>query len=518
MKLSRSQNAIRNMAAGLISKIVSLICPFMVRTVFIHTLGAEYLGLNSLFTSVLSVLSLTELGFGSAIVFNMYQAIADDDDDTINALLYFYRKVYRYVGLIMLIIGLILIPFLPHLVKGTYPEDISPVVIYLVFLGNTVLSYFMYAYLSSLLNAFQRTDVNTVVNMYMNVIMYILQIILLIAIKNYYAYLAVMPVFTILSNIRTAVIAKKMFPQYRPSGTLNQEIKADIKEKVSGLMIQKICQVSRNAFDSIFVSMFLGLTEIAIYNNYYYIMSSVTAFMGIATSAILAGAGNSVATETQQKNHNDMMRINFGYMWISGWCTVCLLVLYQPFMRIWVGEELMLPVSSVVLFCMYFYCLKMGDVRAVYNDAKGIWWENRYRAALESIVNLLLNCFLGKYFGINGIIIATLISLFCINFCYGSQIIYQYYFTEQKASVYFKFHAICIGVTGLISILTYFSCVFLPDNFRFFIIRILICVFLPNILYFLIYRNTRMYREAMPWFLIKVKIKEGSKVWKIFIN
>lgn len=278
----------RNMCAGFVNKIVSLLCPFVVRTVFIHTLGVEYLGVNSLFASVLSVLSLTELGFGSAIVFNMYKAIAEDDTDTINALLFFYRKVYRWVGTAILGIGLLLIPVLPHLTKGTYPSDINPLLVYLVFLFNSAIIYFLFAYLNSLLQAFQRTDVFTIVGMYMNIVMYALQIILLLTVKNYYAYLMIMPAFTILTNIRTAIIAKKMFPQYRPFGRLSAEIKADIKEKVSGLMIQKLCAVSRNAFDSIFISMFLGLTQIAIYNNYYFIMSSVTGFMSILTSAMIA--------------------------------------------------------------------------------------------------------------------------------------------------------------------------------------------------------------------------------------
>lgn len=169
MKLARSHNAVRNMRAGVISKIVNILFPFLVRAVFIRTLGAEYLGVNSLFTSVLSVLSLTELGFGSAVVFSMYRAIAEDNHQMINELLLFYRNVYRWVGCIILGIGLLLIPFLPYLTKGSYPSDINPLIVYLVFLINTVLSYFMFAYLNSLMEAFQRTDVSTKIAMFMNI-------------------------------------------------------------------------------------------------------------------------------------------------------------------------------------------------------------------------------------------------------------------------------------------------------------------------------------------------------------
>jgi O-antigen/teichoic acid export membrane protein len=518
MKLERSKNAIRNIKASFISKIVSLICPFIVRTVFIKTLGAEFLGVNSLFTSILSVLSLTELGFGSAIVFNMYKAIADDDDSTINALLYFYRKVYRYVGCIILAIGLILIPFLPYLVNGSYPDTINAIVVYLIFLGNTVISYFMYAYLQSLLSAFQRDDVITVIGMYMNIAMYALQIVLLVTVKNYYAYLAITPVFTVLSNIRTAIVAHKMFPQYKPMGKLSKEIKLDIREKVGGLLVQKICGVSRNAFDSIFVSMFLGLTQIAIYNNYYYIMNSITMFMAIITSAIVSGAGNSVASDSKEKNHQDMMRLNFIYMWIGGWCTICLFCLYQNFMQLWVGNDLMLPLSSVVLFCLYFYVLRMGDIRGTYVQATGTWWQNRYRAIIEAIANIVLNYLLGKYFGVNGIIAATLISLFIINFCFGSQIIYRYYFTEQKMSSYFLTHGFYLLVTVFIGLIVYFMCLFLPSTIIGFGIKIIICAILPNIIYLLIYRKTKIYKEAMPWTLSRIGIKENSKIWKLLVE
>ena len=169
-----------------------------------------------------------------------------------------------------------------------------------------------------------------------------------------------------------------------------------IKEKVGGLLINNICAVSRNSLDSIFISMFLGLTEIAIYNNYLYIMNSVIGVISIITGSVIAGAGNSVASDSAEKNHHDMMRMNFGYMWLSGWCTVCLACLYQPFVRIWAGSGMLMQGNCVALLCVYFYILKMGDIRSVYVQAKGIWWETRFRALAEAAANIILNYFLGK--------------------------------------------------------------------------------------------------------------------------
>ena len=302
-----------------------------------------------------------------------------------------------------------------------------------------------------------------------------------------------------------------------PCGKLSTAIKAEIKEKVSGLMLQKLCYVSRNAFDSIFISAFLGLTEIAIYNNYYYIMNAITGFMGIATSAVLAGVGNSVATETKEKNHQDMMRMNFVYMWISGWFTVCLLCLYQPFMRVWVGSEMLLPMSSVVLLCAYFYTLKMGDVKYVYSSASGLWWQNRYRTLAEAVVNIVLNYVLGKYYGINGIIAATLISLFFIGFGYGSLIIYQHYFTEQKPSVYYAFHASFAMATVITCAVCWLICRYIPDTLLGFVGRVFICIFIPNIILYLLFNRTEMYHDTMLWLLKRIGKKYYGKGKRIMI-
>ena len=518
MKLQRSQNTVRNIKVSLVGQIISLLGPFTVRTVFIKTLGAEYLGLNSLFTSVLSVLSLAELGFGSAIAFSLYGAISRDDTELICAILQYLKKVYRIIGCIILTIGFTIIPILKYLVNGSYPGDINEIVIYLIFLGNSVLGYFLFGYYYSLISAFQRNDVISRIGIYMNLAMYVLQITLLLSVKNYYAYISIMPVFTIFSNITTALVAKKIFPQYYPNGALNKEIRGDIKEKVGGLMIQKVCQVSRNSLDSIFISAFLGLTEIAIYNNYYYIMNSVNGLFSIVTSAMMAGAGNSVASETAEKNLCDMNKMNFAYMWLGGWCACCLLCLYQPFMKIWMGEELMLPSSTAFLLCLYFYVLRMGDVRGLYADARGLWWQQRFRAILEATSNIILNYFMGKAWGYNGIIAATMISLFIFNFCYGSTIVFKHYFGNENCKDYFKFHAKTLIINAVVCVATFAVCSFLPKTLLGFICKIVICCILPNLLLLLIYRRTKAYRDSVPWAAERVGIKEGSRIWKLLLG
>ena len=506
MKLNRSKNAVRNIKTEFIAKTITMLYPYILRAVFIQTLGAEFLGLNSLFSSILTILNLTELGFSSAIVFSMYKPIAEDDKLSVNALLQYYKTVYRYVGLIVLSLGLLLVPFLPKLIHDSYPSSINLTAVYLIFLGNTVISYFMFAYLSALISVHQRQDVLSRINLCISTANFILQIIILRTIKSYYAFLLIMPLFTVISNVCTAVIARKMFPQYRAEGKVDQKVRADIREKIGGLVVSKVCTVTRNAFDSIFISAYLGLTETAMYNNYYHILSSVTGFMAIFIASVTAGAGNSVAMDSREKNYQDMNRMNFSYMWLGGWCTICLLCLYQPFMKLWMGEKLLLPFSVVLLFCAYFYVLKMGDVRSIYVSASGIWWQIRYRAIAEAVANILLNWLLGKYYGIHGIVAATLISLFFINFCWGSQLIFQHFFVGISPKDYYIRHLFYFLVTCLIGGVTWFCCSAIPAEGVFGLFqKTVVCVLLPNVLYFLIYFKTKYYKESVPWLIERVK-------------
>ena len=505
MKLERTKNSMRNAFYGMVYKLISIIMPFVVRTVFIRMLGIEFLGLNSLFTSILTVLNLTELGFSSAVVFCMYKPIAEDNTGEINALLAFYKKVYRYIGLIIFSIGLILILFLPYLVNGSYPDNINVVLVYLIYLINTVISYFLFAYLGSLITAFQRDDVISKINIVITTMMYLAQIAMLVAVKNYYAYILIMPLFTVINNIRTAIIAKKMFPQYKPVGKISDESKREIKEKVSGLVIFKICYVSRNAFDSIFISMFLGLVDTAIYNNYYYIMNAVVGITSVFTSSVLAGVGNSVASDSEEKNYSDMNKMNFIYMWIAGWFTACMLCMYQHFMRIWVGPELMYPFAIVVLLCVYFYVLKMGDVRYIYEQAKGLWWEYRYRSIAETIGNIALNYILGRFFGVYGIIVATILTLFFINYFYGAKVIFKSYFSNQNIVQYFLQNSIYAVATFVACLVTYLATAFIPYTWLGFCSRLVICLLVPNVVMFIVLFKTNMFRESYYW--VKTKIR-----------
>ena len=497
MNNSRTKNAKRNIITGFINRIVMLLFPFVIRTVLIKKLGAEYLGLNSLFSSILQVLNLAELGFGSAVVYSMYKPLAENDGETIRALMNLYKKMYRIIGFIILVVGSCLMPFLKYLIKGSYPSDINIYVVFLLHLINTSFTYFLFAYKSSILIANQRSDITNNVLTIMSIMQYVLQIIVLYATKNYYFYMMANLVTTALNNLIVNYYANKEFPQFYCSGEVNDELKKDIKKKVVGLLINKVCQTTRNSLDSIFISAFLGLKMVAMYNNYYTIMNAVIGIMGVVGSSITAGIGNSIVIETKEKNYKDLKKFNFIYMLFSGLATVCMLNLYQPFMKLWLGQDMLLPFGVVVLFCIYFFSLKMGDIRAVYSDAKGLWWENRYRAVAESMANIILNFILGKIWGIYGIIVATLISLLIINFGYGSQILFKYYFTNVSVLDYFRQQLWYAFVTIIACLITYYLNSFIKtEGILGLLIKLIISVAISLLVYFVFYFKNENYKEA----------------------
>lgn len=510
IKLNRTWNAIRNMLAGIGNKFVTLLFPFILRTVMIQVMGIEYAGLNGLFVSILEVLNLSELGLGTAIVYCMYKPIALGDTETICALLNLFRKIYIVIGTVILGLGLAIMPFLNVFIKGSYPSEINLYVLYSIYLFHSCMSYFFMGYRSSILSAHQRLDVIQNISTVVKAVMYIIQIGILILCRNYYIYIIMLPVATVIINCITSYEAKKIFPKYICKGQVSEYVKNDLKEKVMGLMITKLCAVTRNSFDSIFTSAFIGLSMSAIYSNYYFIMHSVISVLSIIVQAVLAGVGNSIQTETIEQNYNDLKRFNFMYLWISGVCTVCLLCLYQPFMLFWMKEENMLPFSSVILFCMYFFLLTMGDMQSIYYNAAGLWWYYRKCTIIEAILNLILNFVFVQIWGLNGVIAGTLSSLFIVNFVYSERLVFKYYFKNGKTFEFYMLQIKYAVVTGITCLAAYLVCRQIPyhdkrSSIISIIIRGVLCVVIANALFYLNYRKSYEYKSAKMWVKEKAK-------------
>lgn len=502
MIINRTKNTISGTLFGVIQKMITLICPFLIRTIFIRTLGVEYLGLSSLFTSILQVLNLAELGVGSALIFSMYKPIAEDDKDKICALMQLYKKYYRVIGIIILLIGLAVLPFLNNLIQGSVPSDVNIYVLYLMQLMATVLSYWLFAYRNSLFQAHQRIDIMSIINICLSLLTYIAQMVSLLVFCNYYVFLAINIVNQILNNIVTAIISKKMYPLYVPKGKLEKEEIKVINSKVADLFTAKISGVISNSFDTIVVSAFLGLTTLAIYQNYFYIVSAVTGIIMIFFSATQAGIGNFLITKSEKESAQLLNNINYFVFFIVNICCACLINLYQPFMTLWVGKQYLLEYPMVVMFAAYLYAYVLIRPAVVFKDAAGMWKEDKFRPLASSLTNLLLNICTVKFLGLYGVLGSTIVSYLFVSFPWVLLNINKYMFKiDIRKFVKQEFwYTIAILLSCTVSHIMC-SLISVRDEVLLIVMFLIISCIVPGVIFLVMFSNS----EENMYFMNKIK-------------
>lgn len=515
MKLERTKNASKSAAFGIALRLYQIIIPFVMRTAMVYLMGIEYLGLNSLFTSILQVLNLAELGVGSAMVFSMYKPIAEEDERKICALEKLYQKYYFVIGAVIAVGGIALTPFIPYLIKGEVPKELNVYVLYLLNLGATVFSYWLFAYKNSLFQAHQRTDITSRINIVTVTIQYGLQLFVLWAFHSYYLYVMAMLATQMLTNIVIAICANKVYPNYQPKGNLS---KAEIKEingRIKDLFTAKLGATIVNSADTIVISAFLGLTVLAMYQNYYFILSAVMGILQVFINACLAGIGNSIVTETLDKNYADFKKLVFIINWIVIVCVACFACMYQPFITLWVGEQYTFEYPIVVLFCIYFYLVIMQQVIGLYKDAAGIWHQDRFRPLIASLVNLALNIVLVGKWGIYAIVASTLISYLAVAIPWMISNVFTYVFKRSAKEYIFitlKNVVACTAVTAI----TIMVCGFVHTDKLFvrLVINSIICCLLPNVLLWCIYKNNENYYQMLNYI---GRLMPG-RIQRIFLN
>lgn len=493
---NRTQNATRILFFGILESALSLIFSFITRTVLIYCLGADYVGLSTLFVSVLGILNLAELGLGSAMVFYMYRTIVNSDSDTMCALFKYYRKCYFVIGTIILCAGIILSPFLKFLVEGNIPEDVNLYVLYYMNLIGTVSSYYLFPYRSSVLTAYQRNDILSKINSVLIIIQNVLQIAVLAVFRNYYLYTIILVFMQPVKSIVVAAVSRKMYPGYLVKGEISSELRSDIKKKVSALFMYKIGNVIANFADTIVISAFLGLTVLGYYNNYYYIITMLMAALNIYYNSLSAGIGNSIVSESVEKNYNDFNRLVFIQGWIIGWSSICLLCLYQPFIAVWVGENYQLPFNIVISLVIYFYCWKLQDITYLYREAAGLWQHDKYSVACGAVFNLILNLILVQIIGLYGVILSTIMNCVLVSLPWSTRALFKHYF-HKNAIEYYKKLGLYTIVFALNALSTYFICGKIQgSNIQVLFIRIIICIIVPNVFFWIMYRGTEAYQDV----------------------
>lgn len=494
---SRTKNTKQNIIVSFVFMVMSFGFEFIIRYFIVDILSNEYLGLTSLFTSLLQLLNMAELGFAGAIVFNMYKPLAEGDTETVCALLQYYKRIYRIVGIIVFGVGMICMPFVPRLIKGTWPQGINIYVLYFMHLCNTAVSYFLFAYKTSLLEATQRLSLSRIAYIIALFVQYGLQIIVLKAFRSYYLFTFALIIGTLTRNVVAAILAKKEFPEYVCRGTLKKSTKADVISRVKGLMVCNISGIAYTTFDSIVLSLLLGLSSVAIYNNYILLMNGASKIITAIRSSMQASVGNSVAKETVEKNYQDIQLWQFLFSVIATFISVGMLCLYQPVMIMWMGNDMLLPLIDVILITIWFVVGVVQHAVYLYLSGTGLWWELRWPYISSTISNIVLNLILGKLLGITGVILASLISSFVFGFLWQGSIIFKCFF-KRSPKEYFKKQMLYFAAAAAPAAASYYVCQFVSTaGIAGLIIKGIICVVITSILLLAIYCKTKIFNRAM---------------------
>lgn len=432
------------MIANAASSGIKLLFPFLNRTLFLWLLGPAYLGLNGLFASILGVLMLAELGFGTAVVCSMYKPVADDDRELLCAYLKFYRTVYRCVGAVIFFGGLALLPFLDRLVHGSVPPDIDLHVLYVIHLVNTAASYFLFAYRGVVLGAHHRNDVITNIRTGVSVAQYVAVFLILLVTRNYYHYVLATVVFTVVQNVLLVTASRRLFPDIEPRGKLPLDVRRKVISDVKSIFMHKVGGVITNSTDNLVISAFLGLVAVASYGNYYYIVTSVAGLVAVVYSSMTGGFGNKIYTESKEENFRLFMRMNRLSMIVVVFCSAMMAALYQPFMAIWVKGDaaLMRHALTPALMVFYFYIMQSRQVLLAFKSAASLWREDRWKPIVAGAVNLATNIlfvlFLPDAYKLDGVIFSTIIGFAFIQIPWEAHVVFSSFFGKAEARAYWR--------------------------------------------------------------------------------
>ena len=492
---SRLKNSVRNSFWGAISNLAATLLNFFVRTIFIKTLGNEYLGINGLFTNILYILSFAELGVGHAITYCMYKPVATNDQEKTKSLLRLYKKYYNIIGIIIFGIGILIIPFFSYIIKETPNISENLIIIYLLYLFETASSYF-FRYKSSIITVNQKDYICDVIKLVLSIIKSIIQVIVLIFTKNYILYLLIFVLSTLFTNIIISIIANKKYPFILEKDVkeLDSLEKKSILDNIKSLILYKVGRVSLSGTDNIIISSIIGISAVGLYSNYSLIIMAVSGIAYILLKGSISSIGNVNAIEKNEKKEELMKQILFVSTWLYGVITICLAILLSPFIEVWIGSEYLLNYSAVLASVFYILIDGLEFSSHTYISTLGYFSETKFSSLICAILNIVLSILLGLKYGLFGIFISTSISKLLTTCWFDTYVIYKHEFKKSPINYYIK-HITLLFCVCLNFIICYFIANLIGNGtIILFIIKAFVTFVISNIIFILLFYKTREFK------------------------
>lgn len=512
MKNSRTRNVVRNMWVGTFFQVLSLFLGFVSRTIFIRILGSEYLGLNSLFTNILTILSFAELGIGNAIVFSMYKPLANEDTDKLKKLINFYKKTYTIIGIIILVVGVLIIPFIPSIINDTPNIKENIYLIYILFLSDTAISYF-FSYKTSIISADQKNYIVVMYTYIFKICQIILQLILLYFTKEYMLYLILQVINTFLTNLFLSRKAKKMYPFLDNLGDnqLEKKERKKIFDNVKALFIYKLGSVVLNGTDSIIISKYLGLAILGLYSNYYLLVSAITQILSQLFNAFTSSIGNLIAKEEKEKTKRVFNQLYYFTIFVYGIVCICLYLLFNDFVTIWLGKKYLLSDFVVLTIVGHLYVNGVQFAGFTFRNASGNFKQFKYAPIFSSVLNIGLSIALAKVMGLGGVFIATIVSRACTSTWIDPYIVYKNIFKENVIEYFIKYIKYLIIVFICFIPCYYISKLIVVTNIWLFILKAILLVIVSTLMFLLLTFKTKEFNDIKNIIVDFLEKKFGMK-------
>ncbi|WP_455655809.1 lipopolysaccharide biosynthesis protein [Phascolarctobacterium sp.] len=505
--MTRITQASKNIKYSIIAYSVNVVLKFMVRWFFIKSLSLEYLGINGLFTNLLSMLSLIELGIGPAIVYSLYKPLAEKDIKAVKSLMTLLQKIYILVGAFIIIAGICIIPWLNWFIKSNTIVGIK--YFYVIFLLNTGISYF-YSYKRNLLIADQKQYINSSCQMGGQIVLALLQIFVLIFYPKYWLYILLMPLVTILENIIVSKKVDKFYPYIRSKDemSLNSDIKECIIRNVKALFVHKIGAIAVFSTSNIILSKFVGLVAVGLYNNYYLIINTANSFVGQFITSITAGIGNLIVSENNEKKVKIFRVTEFMIAWQAMSISCSFYVLLNILIELWLGKQFLFDIFIVKWFIINFYIMYMRKAVLAFRDASGLYWNDRYKPLALTVINIVASVYLTIHYGVVGVIWGGIISTLLTCFWVEPYVLFRNSI-EIKLKDYFKDYFKYAVVTLLTAFFSkwLYNQLFSEITIINFVLGVVLCLVVTNAVWILVFRK----REEMVYLRNIARDKFGMK-------
>lgn len=514
--MSRLDNSIRNSSVALFGQVATIFLNFIVRTIFIKFLDISYLGINGLFSNVLSILSFAELGFGTAITYALYKPIAEQDITNISRLMNFYKKVYTLIGFFILSAGILLVPYLNFFIGDVseLPTNLPPLwIIYILYLINTSTSYF-FNYKRSFIIANQMGYIDTFNTLLFNLLKNISQILILMIFRSYLLFLIIQILFTFLSNYIISKKANNLFPFLKEikQEKLNKSQKKKIYKNVIGMSSHKLGAVVVNGTDNILISKYVGIIATGIYSNYYLITNMLRTVYLQIFNPLVSSVGNLLVKENDNENNFlYFKRIQFLNSIIAIYFSIGILYMSSSFIKMVWGEKFIFSKVIIYILVLNFFLTCMRQTLSVFMDASGLFWELKWKSIVESIINLCSSLLFVKYFrlGVMGVMLGTTVSTLLTNFWWEPVVVFKNIFEDKLKDYWLLYLKSCLVFITIVLILYFFPIIDNTNNLIIFILKGCYVTFVYLIVILIFYFRT----DDLHYFynVIKTGIKKIKK-------